>query len=338
MTPETPILPTAQPDDSPFSIDIVESIAAIWKQRKVIAYFVGACTVLSIAVSLLLPEYYKSTATILPETDKSKLSSLGGLSDLASLAGVNVGGEGSLAKLYPTILKSEAVLGNVILARYMTNKFKDSVDLIQYWEIAEKKPGSAFFDALTSLRKRLDVAIDAKTSVITVSIETTDKQLSADVLNNLLANLDKFVRTKRTTNASEQRKFIEARLDEVKEDLSRSENRLKEFRETNVQVRSPQLQLDEGRLLREVQINSTIFMELKKQYEIVKIEEVKNLPVVNVLDSATPAVYKESPRRSIIVLSVIFVSCFLAFAYVLFGQYYGKRMSSFVRRVKELPR
>ena len=66
------------------------------------------------------------------------------------------------------------------------------------------------------------------------------------------------------TNASEQRKWIEARLTEVKEDLEKSENRLKEFREKNRRiVDSPQfspkrcisgLLLEQERLIRDVQI------------------------------------------------------------------------------------
>ena len=334
MTTVPPISPSPQPDDSASSIDIVEAIAVIWKRRKVIATTVTIAVAVSIVVSLVIPESYKSTATILPEMDKGKLSTLGGLSDLASLAGVNVGGEASLARLYPTILRSDAVLQNVVLAKYRTSKFKDSVDLIQYWEIVERKPGSAFFDGLTALKKQLEVLMDAKTSVITISIETTDRQLSADLLNNVLASLDKFIRTKKTTNASEQRKFVESRLVEVKEDLTKSENFLKDFREKNLQVRSPQLQLDEGRLLREVQINSTIFTELKKQYEIVKIEEIKNLPVINILDKANPAIYKESPKRTVLVLSTLLLTCAVVLVSVLSLHYRHAQIMSLIQRMK----
>jgi len=56
----------------------------------------GIATVGAVVVSLfVLPEYFKSTATLLPETEKSRLAALGGLSDLAALADVSVGGGGS---------------------------------------------------------------------------------------------------------------------------------------------------------------------------------------------------------------------------------------------------
>ena len=69
-------------------------------------YIIGSCDQSIIAVTVY--GYRNHPAGI----EKSKLS---GLSDLASLAGVNVGGsEGSLLKLYPAIIKSETLLKNVL--------------------------------------------------------------------------------------------------------------------------------------------------------------------------------------------------------------------------------
>ena len=54
----------------------------------------------------------------------------------------------------------------------------------------------------------------------------------------------------------------------MKEDLTKAENRLKEFREKNRQVLSPQLLLEQERLIRDVQINATIYIELAEALEI----------------------------------------------------------------------
>ena len=130
-----------------------------------------------------------------------------------------------------------------------------------------------------------------------MSIETEEPQLSADILNNVIRFSDKFIRTKRNTSALEQRKWIEARLVEVKEDLSTAENKLKEFREKNRMVSgSPQLLLDQERLARELQINSTMYIELKKQYELIKIEEIRTTPIISVMDYGRAAAKKERPK------------------------------------------
>lgn len=297
-------------------INWIEVFSVLWFSRKFITAITGIVTAGAVIVSLLLPEYYKSAAILLPETEKSKLSALGGLSDLAALAGVNVG-DATLAKLYPTILKSESVLKNVIYTEYQTKKFEKPVDLIEFWQIEEATPQRDFEAALKALRDDLEVSLDNKTDVVVVSLETREPQLSADIVNKVLEQLDEFIRTMRTTNASDQRRWIEERLGQVKADLEKSENRLKEFREKNRRVGdSPQLLLDQGRFLREVEINSTLYTELKKQFEIAKIEEIKNVPVVSVMDHPRAPGRRERPKRTVIVISSFFLGLAFASAFV----------------------
>jgi len=298
--------------------ELIEILSVLWNSKKMIFYVVGTTTVLSIVISLILPEYYRSTASLLPETEKGKIASLGGLSDLAALAGVNVGGESSLAKLYPTIIKSEAVLRNVIYAKYKTEELRDSVNLVEFWEISQNTREREYELALRGLREELEVSLDNKTNVVTISLETREAQLSADILNKVLRELDGFIRTKRTTSASEQRRWVEERLKEVKVDLEKSENRLKDFREKNRRITdSPQLLLEQGRLMREVEINSTLYTELTKQHEIAKIEEIKNIPIISIMDAARPAARKDRPRRSVIVLTT-FITSLLGAGFIIF--------------------
>lgn len=316
------------------SINIAEIISTLWSSRKQIAYFVGIATVLAIVISLLLPNYYRSAATLLPETEKSKLASLGSMSDLASLAGLSVG-EGSLVKLYPKIILSESVLKNVIYAEYYSLKLKDSVNLIQYWEIKEKTPELVYESTLKSLRDQLEVAMDNRTNFVSISIAMEEPQLSADVVNRVTSELDRFIRTKRTTNASEQRNWIQSRLVEVKRDLEKSENTLKEFREKNRRIiDSPQLLLEQERLIREVQINSTLYTELKKQYELVKIEEIKNIPIINIMDAGRAAANKASPKRALIVVITFLLATSAACIYALLSTKYREYIRGFVERVR----
>jgi uncharacterized protein involved in exopolysaccharide biosynthesis len=312
-------------------------ISVLWHSRKFIGIVTGVVTVSAIIISFLLPESFRSTAILLPDTDKSKLSSMGGMSDLAALAGVNVGGEVALVKLYPTIIRSESVLKNVIYSRYQTKAYPDSVNLIQFWEIKEKNSEREYEVALLTLRTALEVYLDIKTGVLTMSIETGEPQLSADILNNIIREVEINIRTKRNTNASEQRKWIDARLTEVKADLSKAENALKEFREKNRMVSgSPQLLLSQERLMRELEINSTMYVELKKQYELVRIEEIRTTPIINVLDYGRAAAKKERPKKGTIIL----VSMMLAFvgsaSYRVIEHLYGKVISGWYQKFRML--
>ena len=315
------------------SFNFEKYFAVLWGSRKLIGIITATVTGAAIIISLLLPKYYRSSVTILPESNPSKLS---GLSNLASLAGVNIGGEVSLSKLYPTIVTSEAVLKNVIYQKYRTSEFADSADLLKIWHADDTDPQLAYEAMLLSLRGALEVSLDVKTSVLTISLLTKEPQLSADIVNTVASQLDLFVRTKRTSNASEERKWIEGRLKEVKVDLDQSENMLRDFRENNRRVSdSPQLLLEQERFIREVQINSTLYIELKKQYELTKIEEIKNIPIVNIMDAGRPAALWEKPRKRIIVTVSFLLSLLGGMAFVYLKDSYGEKireMGSYLKR------
>jgi uncharacterized protein involved in exopolysaccharide biosynthesis len=303
--------------DTKDGFDYERALLLIWQSKFLIAKIVGAVTVIAVIVSLILPKYYKSTAVILPETDKSKLASLSQVSALAGLAGLNIG-EIPLEQLYPTIVMSEAVLKEVIYAKYQTEEYSQPVDLIEYWGIQGSTPLRSYELALKQLQGSLTADLERPTFVLTVSILTREPKLSADILNNVVHGLDKFLRTKKTNNATERRKWIEQRLDEVKRDLEKSENNLREFRERNRRIsESPQLQLELDRLAREVEINSTLYVELKKQYELVKIEEIRNLAIINVMDEARPSGVREKPKRAQIVILWFFLSLVGSIGYVI---------------------
>lgn len=292
----------------------------------IISFVVG---VLTLGVNFLLPKYYRANAIILPETDKSKLSSMSSLAGLASLAGVNVSGS-DVSRLYPVILTSESVLTSVIERRFATEKFKDSVNLIKYMDLDEGSPAKDLDAALTRMKDLVSVSFDTKTSVSSASVEMPEPRLAADVLNALLNELDLFLREKKSTGATEQRKWIESRLVQVDVELRSAEEALKTFREKNRRVGdSPQLLLEQDRLAREVAVKGSIDLELRKQAEIAKIDEIKQVTTINVLDEGREPVKKERPKRA----TNAVIAFLLAFAgtsgYFAVKSIYGQRIRSY---------
>lgn len=280
------------------SPSLQEVLIPIWANRKRILTISFAVALVTLGVNFLLPVYYKSTATLLPETQKDKLSALGQFADIASLAGVSVPGS-EIAKLYPTIIKSQTILRRIILKKYKTEEYPDSVNLIEYFDYADLPAEVGMVKTLAKVEGLLTVNLETKTSVVLLSLELPEPRFSAEVLNAIINELDHFMRNKRTTSASEQVKWIELRLQEVSRELRDSEEKLKTFRERNRRpLDSPELILQQERFLRDIQVKSTVFIELKKQHELAKLEEIKNITIVNVLDPGRVPVKKERPKRA----------------------------------------
>ncbi|MEW6512337.1 MAG: Wzz/FepE/Etk N-terminal domain-containing protein [Bacteroidota bacterium] len=322
------------PDSQARELTLRDILTPIWKERKRVAIIAVAVGLVTLGVNFLLPLYYKATAVILPETDKTKLGMMSQFAGLASLAGVNVP-SGDVARLYPVMLTSESVLTNVIRHRYASERFKDSVDLIQYFKLDEGSPAKDMDEALKTLKGLMSVSFDNKTSVVTVGLEMREPELAAEVLNTILSELDNLLREKKMSSASEQRKWIESRLVQVEQELREAEERLKGFRERNRRVGdSPQLMLQQERLLRDVQIKGTIDVELKKQAELAKIEEIKQVTTINVLDEARAPVRKEHPKRATNAAIAFLLALLGAGGYFAVKDLYGERIGGFVEGMK----
>jgi tyrosine-protein kinase Etk/Wzc len=80
----------------------------------------------------------------------------------------------------------------------------------------------------------------------------------------------------------------------------------------------PEAELEYRRNLREVKYHEALFEALAKQYEMARIDEAKESPVIQVVDRAIPADKRTSPKRSIYIgLSVLlgaFIGITLVFA------------------------
>ena len=84
-------------------IDIIGLVLLIWNKRKriLVNSFIGG--LLAIIIAFSIPKQYTSTVVMAPEFSSGS-SNLGNISALASMAGINLGGQsGSEDALYPEL-------------------------------------------------------------------------------------------------------------------------------------------------------------------------------------------------------------------------------------------
>lgn len=80
-------------------------------------------------------------------------------------------------------------------------------------------------------------------------------------------------------------------------------------------AKMPDLALQYARILREAKVQETLYGLLTQQYEMARIQEVKDSPTVQILDIAKVPEKKSKPKRaSIIILSTFTASFFSVFA------------------------
>jgi uncharacterized protein involved in exopolysaccharide biosynthesis len=328
---ETPVQST-QSEESQSLEDTIRKIKPyidrLWAKKKQFLIFNSVVLILLVSALLfILKPYYKSTIVILPDFGNQS-SMAGGLSNLASMAGLNFG-DVNPNQIYEKIIFSEKVINDVVFNKYFTNEFEDSVNLIDYFEVEADNDDlpillqqrEKFLEVYKSLvEKRIKTDLDRITTSLTINVTMPEPLLAADVANKLVNSLNKYITIDRQSYAREQSEYLFNRINEVRDSLSYHEDQLKVFSENNRSItNSPQLLLEQNRLKRKVEIAQSVFIELTKQYELVKLEEVKDTPVVNVMERAEQPMEKAGPKRKIIFVLVMFFSILFSSFYILFN-------------------
>jgi uncharacterized protein involved in exopolysaccharide biosynthesis len=143
-------------------------------------------------------------------------------------------------------------------------------------------------------------SLDRRTGVLTIEARARRPEVAAHIANTLDSLLQEFTIQAFTSQAGANRIFIEGRLAETEGSLHAAEENLRNFRERNLRIgNSPKLLMEETRYVRLLRAEEEVFITLRRQHEVAKIQEHKELPVLNVLDSAVPPLSRDSPKRGL---------------------------------------
>lgn len=97
------------PESGEQEIDLLELLQKLWAGRRLILKWCAVGAVVGLVIAFSIPKEYTTTVKLAPEIQGNK-SNLGGLSSLASMAGINMGSMNSTdavsPELYPDIVQS----------------------------------------------------------------------------------------------------------------------------------------------------------------------------------------------------------------------------------------
>jgi uncharacterized protein involved in exopolysaccharide biosynthesis len=306
-------------DDIDFKI-VMQMIA---QGRKWLIGIIAASIICGMVYSVLLAPLFKSTASLYPYNDQDIRKNLG-IQGLATALNLDVQGTNSIVGVIDAA-KSKRIMTSIIHRKWYSEKYADSLDLIAYWEIndttkiainplhwikrlvnRDKNLSRQLIwedAAIRILEKRISAAERKKSDLIEISVWMEEPELSAQVANYICDAIVELAIEIHKQRVKLGRSFIEERRQEVQKSLAAAEERLTSFRERNRNTTSsPQLQLELERLSREVALHTEVFITLQQQFEIARIEEIKEMPSVVVLDWAVAAVRKDKPSRKKIVV------------------------------------
>lgn len=264
--------------------DIVHVVNAILSNRRRVLVPAVLAAALTGVVTLLTPRDWTSVGTFVPAGQRLPSS----LSGLAAQLGVALptGDANTNPQFYSQLLGSREILEAVLLTRFpRRGTVGDSAELISLLGVRSSDPIRRMDKGLEKLRRRFWTSADLKTGVVSLGVSMRDPQLAQDVANRFLGLLNEYNLRRRQSQASSERAFTERRLAEVKADLRNAEDALEGFLRRNRDIRnSPELSFQQDRLGREVSLQQALYGSLAQAYEQARLEEVRDTPVISVLD------------------------------------------------------
>lgn len=290
--PDTPPDARYQPEDS---ISLWTVAAAIMKHFMVIAVTaLGVATVLTLPL-LLGERTYSSTASFVSAQRRSAAPSFSGL---AAQLGVSVpAGDGAQSPaFYADLAQTSSILRSVANEQYEyasdTGLLKGT--LVTLWGGSEGALPEKEELAIRRLRSAIKSSVAQKTGIVSITVKTRSPVLSQTIATNLLEEIHGFNLESRQSQAAAERRFAERRLAEARSQLRAAEDRLQSFLQQNRDYRSaPELLLEHDRRLRDVAMQQQVYTSLAQAYEQAQIDEVRDTPVISVVELPRAPVYAD---------------------------------------------
>ncbi|MCX7995461.1 MAG: Wzz/FepE/Etk N-terminal domain-containing protein [candidate division WOR-3 bacterium] len=203
-------------------ITLSELIQYFTNWRTFIIRNVILVTILAVIISLLIPNKYTATASILPPNPSQDIMfglmpSLAYQTGTASLSRLGIlAGGATQSDIFVAIMKSSTVRGRIIERFNLKKEFK----------------AKTMHDTFKALDRITSIKVSTE-GIISVSVTYKNKFLAADIANAFIEELDRFNKENTMTTGKKYRVFIEQRLKGVEDTLAQAEEALRNFQKTH---------------------------------------------------------------------------------------------------------
>ncbi len=287
-----------QEDDE---IDLLEYWRVIWKQKRLILSITFAAALLAAGISLLMPNIYRAEVLLAPvKSEEGNVgglaSALGGLGGLASMAGITMGGGGSVEENLAVLTSREFLWLFIKENKLMPILFSDEWDTAsKSWKEDDVEEQPSLWDAYRLLTESgiLSVSTDKKSGLVRVAVESKYPEKAAFWANRLVARLNRYLRQQAITRSNLTLKYLHSELEH-----------------TSV-----------------ADMRQVLFELIAQEQKKAMLANTQEQFAFQVLDAAVEPDRKSKPKRALIVILTAFVAGFLAVVFVFIREGVKKRES-----------
>ena len=332
----------------------MELALKVWGERKFILKACGYAVLIGLVIVFSIPREYTTEAMIAPELSDNK--GTGGLSSLAAMAGLIL--MPRLVRMQYILIYILISLVLLLLLRDFFNvRVKDldeEVDTTLYcylneyqrmpwWSLITSAPFKALgwvvslltdeeddgifdpfhltkeeTDTAKELSERINVSVDKKTGVTTLTVTMQDPLISASLTDTVMHRLQNYITEYRTNKARHDLAFTEKLYTEAKANYTDAQSKYASFVDANQNIILLSYRAEQERLQNEMSLAYNVYTQVAQQLQMAKAKVQEITPVYTVVQPATVPLRPSKPSKPMILIGFVFLAGVGSVGWILF--------------------
>lgn len=352
-------------------IDLMELAQKVWAERKLVLKVCGIAAVIGLVIGFSIPKEYTTQILIAPESTTSRTTS--SMSSLASMAGINLGASTSrdaiYPDLYPDIVSSTPFLIGLFdipvqevkdgaampLSEYLREHqrmpwwsyvtsapfrligwtmslFKDKKEVeekdVNPFHLTREQAGTA-----KAIGGRIQIKVEKKTSVTTLSVTMQDPLVSATVADSVRVRLQKYVTEYRTSKARMTLEYTEKLTEEARKEYYEAQARYANFADANQGLSLLRSRAELEKLQNEMNLAYSAYTSMNQQLQMAKAKVEEITPVYTIIQPASVPLSPSKPGKMMILVGCVFLGGVGCMGWVLFLRDFWNKKKKLIPRI-----
>jgi uncharacterized protein involved in exopolysaccharide biosynthesis len=157
-------------------------------------------------------------------------------------------------------------------------------------------------EVINNMRERVSVSLNEESGVIDLYVTMPDPQAAAQLAQKSIEQIKEYVTLYKTRKAEEDLVFARQQMESARNEFESVQDRLAEFRDSNVNLSTARSQTQEQRLQSEYDLAFNVYNSVAQQVEQAKLKVQEQTPVVSVLQPVQVPVDDETSGLQIILI------------------------------------
>lgn len=323
-------------------IDFSKIFKIILADKRNVFIYCGIATLIGLIVAFSIPNVYKTSVMLAPETSGSSLTS-SNLSSIASMIGMDVKSMSSDDALYPEIypdlmnsmdfitslygVKVKSIDGKInttfsdYIARYQKIPWWSYPQLwFKYLISASSKNKNDVntskvdpfeltqdqYDIAMSIRDLVKCSVDKKSDIIKIEVTAQDPLISATMADSVKMRLQSFITNYRTNKVRHDVAYMQKLFDEAKNQYVKSRQLYGSYSDANQELVLESYKVKQEDLENEMQLKYNMYTQMAQQLQMAKAKVQERTPVFTVVQSSSVPLKKNNiPKIYILAIFLI---------------------------------